>query len=122
MTGADHFDDHFDEVMDYTECLKFQYHELGLALGLSENTLKQCQHEKEAKSLKNVLRAWLRGDPQKRTWRFLVKAVNTLDEKVAKEIASQHPAGTETLYLCIAIMFSHEIIAELIVRNNFWGT
>ena len=104
--GADNFDDHFDEVMDYTECLKSQYHELGLALGLLENTLKQWPHEKEAKSLKNVLRAWLRGDPQKRTWRFLVKAVSALDENVAKEIASQHPEGIETL-----IMFSHDIIA-----------
>ena len=55
--GSDHFDDHFDEVVEYTDCLQLCYQDLGEALGLSENTLKQCQHEKETKSLKNVLRA-----------------------------------------------------------------
>ena len=81
--------------MEYTDSLQLRYQDLGVALGLSESTLKQCHHEKDTKSMKNVLRAWLRGNPQKRTWKFLVEAVNTLDEKVAKEIASQHPTGTE---------------------------
>ena len=90
---------HFDDIEEFTECLRSQYYELGVGLGLSEDTLERRKHEgcRDLRLLKQVLRAWLKGDKQKRTWRMLVKAIDKLygetAHEVAMEIASLHPSG-----------------------------
>ena len=80
-----------------------------MALGLSKDALERRKHEgcRDLRLLKQVLRAWLKGDKQKRTWRCLVKAIDNLDgeaaHSVAMEIASLHPSGQYSLLYSISV-------------------
>ena len=100
-------EDDLADVMDEVLSLKSVYYSLGRSLRLKTDELKAIcdtySSESDAEqALENVLLLWLRqkytvgrfGPP---TWRMLVEAVDKKscgnNHDLAKEIASNHPAG-----------------------------
>ena len=120
-------EDDLSEIIEEILPIGSKYYDLGRSLNLKTAELRKIRDKspRESDALEDVLLLWLNreynvkkhGPP---TWRMLVEAVNKKsggdNHELAKQIASNHPAGTNIIWTivicaCNAIANWHQAYA-----------
>ncbi len=90
------------------------WHQLGEALGIDKESLDRYSSHPPEESIIEMLDQWLRGGPQRRTWRDVADALKKIGlEQLASDIEKVYETGNLTYLVCVSKDYKKHNIGQI---------